>query len=83
MYRCERCGECVGRGQTRRVIRSYRQQRHPARERAFRLTILEKGRRVSRWMNDAGGEGRQIVAEAAVCQACHEAHQPAPGGSPA
>jgi hypothetical protein len=77
MYRCQRCGECVGRGISRRVITRYRQVAHPARREAFRATFFEKGKRVTRWMNDPGGAGKQIAAEVAVCRACHKAHEEA------
>jgi len=75
MYRCQRCGECVARGTPRQVISSYRQAQHPVRKAAFKVTVIERGKRVTRWKDDPGGVGKQVAVEVAVCAACHRAHE--------
>lgn len=70
MYRCEQCKEVVGpRVPQLRAVAETRVKLYPVRERANH--VMKRGKRV--WVDDAGGEGREIVRELALCARCHTA----------
>lgn len=68
MYRCEQCKEVVGpRIPLLRAVEVTRVKLYPVREKAFR--VMKRGKLV--WVDDAGGEGREIVRELVLCARCH------------
>ena len=70
MYRCEQCKEVVGpRIPEVRTVEETRVKLYPLRKEAFR--VMKKGKLV--WVDDAGGEGREIVRELRLCARCHGA----------
>ncbi len=67
MYRCEQCKEVVGPGVSmQREVRETRVKLYPVREKANH--VMKRGKLT--WVDDAGGEGREIVRELSVCARC-------------
>ena len=67
MYRCEQCKEVVGpRIPQLRAVTETRVKLYPVREAANH--VMKRGKLV--WVDDAGGEGREIVRELALCARC-------------
>lgn len=67
MYRCDQCKEVVGPGVSmlREVVET-RVMLYPVREKANH--VRKRGKLV--WVDDAGGEGREIVRELSLCARC-------------
>ena len=69
MYRCDQCNGVVGPGiAQRREVTATRLKLYPVRENANYVMKHAKRKRV--WVDDAGGEGREIVRELALCPRC-------------
>ena len=69
MYRCEQCKEVVGpRIPMQREVVETRVKLYPVREAANLVWNSRKRKLV--WIDDAGGEGREIVRELALCARC-------------
>lgn len=67
MYRCEQCKEIVGpRIPQVRVVAETRARLYPVRAEANH--VKKRGRLT--WIDDAGGEGREIVRELTLCPRC-------------
>lgn len=67
MYRCEQCNEVVGpRIPQVRVVAETRVRQYPFREKVN--AVNKRGRLV--WVDDAGGEGREVVRELVLCPRC-------------
>ncbi|MFP2930751.1 hypothetical protein ACLESO_37250 [Pyxidicoccus sp. 3LG] len=72
MYRCQSCQKSVGpRVPCHRVTVATRLTRFPARPTCQRYS--EDGR--TKWMDDPGGTGTQIVRELQVCSDCAASRQ--------
>ena len=69
MYRCEQCNEVVGpRIPMLREVVETRVKLYPVREEVNRVKNKRKNKYV--WVDDAGGEGREIVRELRLCARC-------------
>ncbi len=68
MYRCEQCQEIVGpRIPQLRAVTETRVRQYPVRVKANH--VMKRGKLT--WVDDAGGEGREIVRELVLCARCH------------
>ena len=67
MYRCEQCKEVVGpRIPMLREVVETRVKLYPLRKEVNH--VKKRGKLV--WVDDAGGEGREIVRELSLCARC-------------
>lgn len=67
MYRCDQCKEVVGpRIPLLREVVETRVKLYPVREKANH--VMKRGKLV--WVDDAGGEGKEIVRELSLCARC-------------
>ena len=72
MYRCEQCNEVVGpRIPMLREVVETRVKLYPVRAEVNHVMKRSKGRKV--WIDDSGGEGREIVRELQLCARCKPA----------
>lgn len=73
MYNCQQCGVTVTGCQ--QTIVYERPAVYPYRRGVHRKTIIERGRKVDKWMDDPGGVGKEVEKEVHVCHDCMRKHQ--------
>lgn len=74
-YRCKVTGRSVPAGVKRRVITTYRDDKHPYRYKANVGWAFLKGKRKKVRVDDPGGRGKQIDHETPVCEEIWDRYQ--------
>ena len=78
MFRCQKCGTVVPAGvRCNKIVVASRPKTYPSRG-SDRTQRRFRGQKAKPGSYDKGGTGHEIAQELNVCEACAEAHVPAP-----